>query len=65
MRRALTPSEGAQEGPCVRTSMPKAAAGEVAQHLVTASFDVVFEESDESYHESNESQSVERNAHAT
>jgi hypothetical protein len=28
------------------------------QHLVTASFDVVFEESDESYHVSDESQSV-------
>ena len=56
MRRALTPSEGAQEGPCVRTSMPKA--GEVAQHLVTASFDVVFEESVQPYHESDVNQSL-------
>ena len=56
MRRAPKAREGMQDGLCLRTRTPKA--GEGAQHLVTASFEVVFEESDKSYHESDESQTV-------
>jgi hypothetical protein len=46
MRCTLKANEGVEEGSHVRTSSPKA--GEVVQHLVTASFEVVFEESDKS-----------------
>ena len=56
MRRAPKAREGIHDSLCLRTRTPKA--GEGAQHLVTASFEVVFEESDKSYHESDESQTV-------
>jgi hypothetical protein len=45
MRRTRKAEEGVPEGSHVLISAPKA--GEVVQHLVTASFDVLFEESDE------------------